>query len=321
MAAQVYDEEHRLAVLALDGFVPFDLSIPYNIFSMATLPGGVRPYHVFFAGPSPTAASGGGPAITGARPLSEAASAHTVFIPGIENALNYADETVFAALRACADRGVRLASICTGACVLAGAGLLDGLSACTHWEILPELRKAYPGISLEEEAIFVDNGRILTSAGLASGIDLCLHMLRKDYGAAAAAACAEFFVVPVERGGSHAQRIRRVAPQAGDNMSALHMWLMEHLHRPISPAEIADYVCMSERTLNRKFREQTGLAPMAWLNRARVQRAQALLESGDMSVEQIAAVVGFGSTATFRNSFRRMVGVSPAAWRKTYRTG
>ena len=311
------ERKHRIAVLALDGFVPFDLSTPYNIFAMARRPDGKKPYELFFSGPK-TSARNGDLTITRIAPLNRLNEADTVIIPGIHDALAYCEEDVFTALRSAATSGVRLASICTGACILAAAGLLHGLRATTHWELLPAVQSAYPSIAFERDVLFVDNGRILTSAGLASGIDLCLHMIRKDYGAATAADSAEFFVVPVERGGGHAQRIQRTPPQSGDNLSALQFWLLENLHLPLAIKNIAKQAFMSERTLNRKFREQTGMAPMVWLSKARIRRAQALLEGNTLSIEQIASAVGFGSPAAFRATFQRYVGVSPMAWRKTY---
>ncbi len=282
---------HGLAILALDGFVPYDLCVPHEIFSGVILPDGQAPYDVCFIGPAETARSGH-IHITGCLPPQ----------PGLVTPFGYRDEQVFAALREAARRGVRLASICSGACVLAACGLLDGLTATTHWALVDRLAAAHPLIRVEREVLYCDNGHILTSAGLAAGMDLCLHMIRKDHGALAA----------------HRQVIRRVPPQDRDNIAALQAWLLENLHGRLSLADMAGHACMSARTLNRKFQQQTGMPPMAWLARARVLRAQSLLESGGLSVERIAELTGLGTAAALRESFRRVTGMSPAAWRKTY---
>lgn len=308
---------HRIAILALEGFVPFDLSIPFEVFSKVTLAGGDKPYAVSFCGPDEAARSGAF-TITGVLPLEALARMDSVIVPGMLDPLAYREPAVLAALRRAASSGARLASICTGACVLAAAGLLDGLRATTHWALAQAFAAAYPAVAVDADVLFVDNGQVLTSAGLASGIDLCLHMIRKDCGSKAAEDVATFFVTPLEREGGCRQFARRSHPQSGDNLAELHLWLLENLHLPLALGDMARQACMSPRTLHRKFKEQTGAAPMEWLTRARVRRGQTLLETGSLSVEQIAAATGFGSATAFRESFRRLVGVSPTAWRKTY---
>lgn len=309
--------KHKLAILALPGFVPFDLVIPQAIFRQAVLADGTHPYAVSFCGPQATVASSD-LVVADNAPLNTLSQMDTVVIPGILDAAAFHDDAVCQALRRAADQGTRLASICTGAFVLAAAGLLNGLRATTHWAMTEELAKAHPAVAVEPESLFVDNGQILTSAGLASGIDLCLHMIRRDYGSATAEQSADFFVLPVERDGGQAQRIRRSAPQADDNLAALQLWVLENLHADLTLTSIARSACMSPRTLNRKFQAQTGASPMVWLAKARIRRAQALLETTAMPVEQVAAAAGFGSASAFRDMFRRLVGASPTAWRKTY---
>ena len=315
--ATTSDLPHRVAILALPGFVAFDLVIPQALFSLAALADGRKPYDVCFCGPQ-DAIAGGALSIADKRPLDALSDMDTVVVPGILDPAGFHDEAVCQALRQAADQGTRLASICTGAFVLAAAGLLDGLRATTHWAMTRALAEAHPRIAVEPDVLFVDNGRILTSAGLASGLDLCLHMIRKDYGAAAAERCADFFVLPIAREGGHAQQVRRIVPQGGDRLAALQIWLLENLHGELTLEAVARQACMSPRTLSRKFQEQVGAAPMVWLANARIRRAQALLESTAMPVEQIAAATGFGSATAFRERFRRIVGVSPTAWRKTY---
>lgn len=312
----MHTEKHRLAILALDNFVPFDLCVPHGLFSLASLPGDVRPYEVGLCGAAETVRSGD--FSVRCEPLTELRRARTIIIPGVMEAPLYRDERVFAALRKAFAAGARLASICTGAWVLAAAGLLDGLKATTHWEQVGAMAGAHPRIAMEDDVLFVDNGRVLTSAGLASGMDLCLHMIRRDHGTAAAERCAQFFVLPLEREGGHPQRVRRAAPHPDGGLGALQLWLLENLHADLTLQAIAGRACMSARTLNRKFREQTGMPPMAWLTGARLRRAQSLLESTSLPVDEIAALAGFGSASALREHFRRHVGVSPTAWRATY---
>ena len=312
--------KHRIAILALDGFVPYDLSIPFTMFSLATLQDGSHPYEVLFTGPGETAVSGPC-SVTGNHPLCELQKVDTIIVPGLENALEFSDQAVLNALRIACAGGVRLASICTGACVLAAAGLLDGLRATTHWDVASDLAALYPSIEVEPDVVFVDNGHILTSAGLAAGTDLCLHLMRKDFGAAVAEQSAKFFVVPIEREGNQIQFIRYMAPQMDGSVSALLLWLLDNLHLEHTLQSIAQRVGISARTLNRRFKEQVGITPMAWLTRTRIRRAQALLESTTLSVEQIVSTTGFASATAFREHFRHAVGVSPAAWRKTYGMG
>lgn len=316
----IFPTPHRLAILALPGFVAFDLAIPQALFAQTRLPDGSKPYEVFLCGPGDPVRSGAH-ALGGVAPLERLPEADTVVIPGIMEPEAFADAAVAQALRRAAAGGARLASICTGAFVLAAAGLLDGLQATTHWAKTADLARLYPAVAVADDVLFVDNGAVLTSAGLASGIDLCLHLVRQDCGAAVAEGCAEFFVLPLERHGGCAQRLRRVAPDADDSLAALQIWLLENLHVDLTLATMAAQARLSPRTLHRRFREQLGAAPMDWLARARVRRAQALLETTTLGVEAVAAAVGFGSAAAFRERFRRLVGVSPTAWRETYGTG
>lgn len=316
----IFPTPHRLAILALPGFVAFDLAIPQALFAQIRLPDGSKPYEVFLCGPGDPVRSGAH-ALGGVAPLERLSEADTVVIPGIMEPEAFADAAVAQALHGAAAGGARLASICTGAFVLAAAGLLDGLQATTHWAKTADLARLYPAVAVADDVLFVDNGAVLTSAGLASGIDLCLHLVRQDCGAAVAEGCAEFFVLPLERHGGCAQRLRRVAPDADDSLAALQIWLLENLHVDLTLATMAAQARLSPRTLHRRFREQLGAAPMDWLARARVRRAQALLETTTLGVEAVAAAVGFGSAAAFRERFRRLVGVSPTAWRETYGTG
>lgn len=218
--------------------------------------------------------------------------------------------------------GTRIASICTGAFVLAAAGLLDGRRATTHWQSADAFHRRFPHITLDAEVLFTDDGDALTSAGEASGIDLCLHLIRRDHGAAVAADVARRSVVPPYREGGQAQYVPRPVPDAGDTSTApARAWALEHLHRPVSLHELAAQASMSVRTFTRRFRAETGSSPGRWLTRQRVERARVLLEETGRSIDVIAGDVGFGTGASLRAHFRDVLGVSPGVYRTTFRGG
>jgi transcriptional regulator GlxA family with amidase domain len=227
---------------------------------------------------------------------------------------------VLEALRAAKAAGARLMSVCSGAFVLAAAGVLDGLRATTHWVAAQELARRYPDVHVDPDVLYVDNGQVLTSAGAAAGLDLCLHVVRLDYGAAVAAQTARLSVMALERSGGQSQFIRHAPPVPdGASLEPLLHWLEKHLAEPVTVADMARQAALSERTLGRRFREQTGTTPTQWLLRARVIRAQDLLEATDHPIERIAADVGFGSATTFRTRFREQVGISPLHYRRNFR--
>ncbi|WP_280181344.1 GlxA family transcriptional regulator, partial [Nocardia farcinica] len=218
--------------------------------------------------------------------------------------------------------GTRIASICTGTFPLAATGLLDGLRATTHWAAAEALARAHPAVTVDPDVLYVDNdGRVLTSAGAAAGLDLCLHLVRRDYGSAVAADAARLAVMPLEREGGQAQFIVAPLPPApsGSALEPLLIWLQDNLSRPLTLGEIAAHAGTSTRTLLRQFRDQTGTTPLRWLHRARIHRAQHLLETTDHTVERIATQVGFGSPTTFRERFTRVTGVTPHAYRRSFR--
>ncbi|HKU39900.1 MAG TPA: helix-turn-helix domain-containing protein, partial [Polyangiales bacterium] len=224
------------------------------------------------------------------------------------------------ALRAAARRGARIASICSGAFILAAAGLLDGKRATTHWLAAAELARRYPAIEVDASVLYVDNGQILTSAGVAAGLDLCLHMIRSDHGAAFAADIARVAVMPLERAGGQSQFIAHEPPSPdGASLEPVLRWMEKNLHAPLTLQQIARRAGTSSRTLNRRFREQTSTTPLQWLLHARVRRAQRLLETTAHSVESIAAAVRFGSASTLRDHFQRVVVASPRDYRRAFR--
>ncbi|MGK5530728.1 GlxA family transcriptional regulator [Streptomyces sp. URMC 129] len=312
---------HTVAVVALDGVIPFDLATPVESFGRAaTLPGGAPAYRVLVCGTVPEVDAG---AFTLRVPhgLDVLRTADTVVLPGVADPLGTpVPEELTAELRAAAARGARIASICVGTFILAATGLLDGLRATTHWLGTAELARRHPRITVDPDVLYVDNGQFLTSAGAAAGLDLCLHIIRRDHGSAVAADAARFSVMPLERDGGQAQFIAHPEPEPdGTSLEPVLRWMRENAHRELRLADIARRARMSPRTLNRRFREQTGTTPLRWLHRARVRKAQYLLETTGHSVDWIAGQVGFGSVTAFRDAFKALVGTSPLGYRRTFR--
>ncbi|MEU6840315.1 helix-turn-helix domain-containing protein [Streptomyces sp. NPDC046716] len=310
---------HTVALLALDQVIPFDLSTPIEVFARTRLPDGRPGYQVRVCGEAPEVDAGAF-RIRAPWGLDGLRGADTVIVPGTAEPLAPLAPAVRDALRAAAADGTRIASICSGTFPLAATGLLDGLRATTHWIGADALAAAYPLIEVDPDVLYVDNGQILTSAGAAAGLDLCLHMIRRDYGSAVAADAARLSVMPLEREGGQAQFIVHARPPApqGSSFEPLLSWLQDNLGRDLALADIADRAGVSTRTLMRRFREQTGTTPLQWLHRARIRRAQHLLETTAHPVERIAAQVGFGSPTAFRDRFKRTTGVSPQAYRRSF---
>ncbi len=310
---------HTVAVLALEGVLPFDLSTPLGVFSMSRLPDGRPPYRTMVC--APAAEIDAGDFTLRARwGLDALADADTIIVPGCADPVAAISPEVLDALRAAAARGTRIASICVGAFILAATGLLDGLRATTHWLGAAELAALYPEVEVDPDVLYVDNGQFLTSAGAAAGLDLCLHMIRRDHGSAVAADAARLSVMPLEREGGQAQFIVHELPPSPDGatLEPVLRWLEENAGRELTVGEIAAQAGMSTRTLNRRFREQTATTPVQWLHRARIRRAQYLLETTAYPVDRIAAQVGFGSPTAFRDRFKRQVGTSPHAYRRAF---
>jgi transcriptional regulator GlxA family with amidase domain len=308
---------HIVAVLAQHGVVSFDLAIACAVFGRPVSPTAKPHYELLVCGEARTVRSDHF-ALRVACRLDRIADADTVIVPGIDDVTIPVPPRVIAALRAAAKRGARIASICSGAFVLAAAGLLDGRRATTHWLAAPILAARYPQVSVDANVLFIDEGQVLTSAGAAAGLDLCLHMLRNDQGAAAAADAARLAVMPLERQGGQAQFITHPPPAASASLAPLLRWLDENLHRPVTLDEMAQRAATSSRTFSRRFRQQTGTTALQWLLTARVRRAQSLLETTSLSVERVATLAGFESAPTFRDRFRRAVGLNPSAYRKAF---
>ncbi|MFG1673113.1 GlxA family transcriptional regulator [Micromonospora sp. NPDC049282] len=316
---------HRVAVLALDGVVALDLGTPAQVLGAARTEDQLPLYAVTTctAGGRPIRSTGGFQVLPD-HGLELLETADTVVVPGIQAGPPLADGTVAAevatALRAAHDRGARIMSICTGAFVLAAAGLLDGRPATTHWAYASRFRRLHPGVRLDPEVLFVDDGRVLTSAGVAAGVDLCLHVIRTDHGSAVANRAARRCVVPPWREGGQAQYIERPVPRVAETgTTATREWARQRLHEQVTLRELAAHARMSVRTFTRRFRSETGLSPAQWLLQQRTEHARVLLETTDLSVDRIARDAGFGTTAALRQHFHTRVGVSPTAYRRTFR--
>jgi transcriptional regulator GlxA family with amidase domain len=311
---------HRVAVVAFDGVVLGDLATPCDVFGLARDGYGMPAYEVRVCSIAPKVTSAHVSLDVTWR-LSSVSHADTIVVPGMDDLGRPIPEPITQALRRARERGARIASMCTGAFVLAAAGVLDGLRATTHWLGAPELARRYPRVEVDPQVLYVDNGQVLTSAGGAAAFDLCLYLVRRDLGAELAAKVARAAVMPLERAGGQAQFITHEASVVeGTSMASLLEWLERNLRRDLSLPVIARRAAMSTRTFSRRFREHVGTTPARWLARARVRRAQILLESTAFSVERIASEVGFGSSTVLREHFGRVVGTSPMAYRRAFRS-
>ncbi|HEY1927675.1 MAG TPA: helix-turn-helix domain-containing protein [Caulobacteraceae bacterium] len=308
---------HRVAILGLNDVSPGDLAIPWEVFSRARDKDGSPAYDVQVCGEAPEVCAGAF-RLRAPGTLADAAFADTVIVPGRSDATAPIAEIVLESIRDAHTRGARVASICSGAFVLAAAGLLDGRRATTHWLAAPALAAAYPSVRVDPGVLFVDEGDVLTSAGASAGLDLCLHMVRSDHGQAVAAEAARVAVAPLDRAGGQAQFIRREPPASTASLAPLLEWMTGHLEERITLDELAGRAAASPRTLTRRFRAQTGLSPLQWLLLARVRRAQELLETTSLPIELVAFQSGFENASAMRERFRRMVGVSPLAYRGAF---
>ena len=320
---------HRVAVLALDRVSVLDLAIPGQVFGTARALDkapdelfGSALYEVVVCGERSelTVTGPGGVELfrMGApHELAEARTADTIVVPGARN--NRPSDEVIDVIRDAHARGVRIASICSGAFVLAAAGVLDGRVATTHWTSAASLAEQCPRVRVDPNVLFVDGGDILTSAGAATGLDLCLHMVRNDFGSAVAAEVARHIVIAPQRDGGQAQFIvhREPCPGSG-SLEPTMRWIRDHLAEPITLPDMAQHAGVSPRTLNRKFREQTGTTPLRWLLMQRVRLAQEFLETSSMSVEEIARQCGFGTSINMRQHFTRQVHTSPNGYRRAF---
>ena len=307
-------EPHRVAVVVLPGVIPLEFGAATQVF-------GRDPHYDLTVCAEGRAAPvpGSGLVINTGAGLEGLERADTVIVPGYEDVDVSVSEAVLDALRVARVRGVRLVSICTGAFALAAAGLLDGRPATTHWRWTHELQARYPAVEVLPNRLFVDDGDILTSAGVTAGIDLCLHLIRRDHGAAAANTRARALVAPPQRQGGQAQYVERLLPEASNHdLGPLRDWMLENLVFPHDLDTFARRAHMSRRTLTRRFREETGLSPMRWLADARIDRARELLETTAEPVENIGRLAGLGAPASVRAAFHRHIGTSPQEYRSLF---
>ena len=311
-----------IAVVAFDGISPFLLSIPCGVFGEDRSGAGVPRFALRIcglqAGPLTTSA---GFSVVAPHGLEGLDGADTVIVPGWHGPRVAPPAALLAALRQAHGRGARLVGLCLGAFVLAAAGLLDGRQATTHWLWAAEFARRYPRIRTKPEVLYVDDGDVLTSAGVAAGIDCCLHLLRQWCGAEIASRVARRMVVPPHRQGGQAQYVELPLPRRedGERLSGALDWARQHLDQPLSVEALAEQARMSRRTFTRRFKQVTGATITGWLRHERLALAQRLLETSDLAVELIAARAGFGSSVSLRQQFRETFRVSPSAYRREFR--
>ncbi|WP_425556306.1 helix-turn-helix domain-containing protein [Kitasatospora nipponensis] len=322
---------HTVAVYAFEGMAPFELGVVVEVFALARpeLAGLLAaPWYglkVCAERPGRPLGAVGGFSLTAHHGLDELAAADTVIVTGVANPFSgEVPADLVTALRTAHERGARIVSICSGAFALAAAGLLDGREATTHWRYAELLQQRHPTVRVNPDVLYVDGGDLLTSAGSAAGIDLCLHLIRRDHGARVANTVARRFVVPPHRDGGQAQFIEAaVAPveQEDDGIAQSMQWALDHLGTPLTISLLARAARMSDRSYLRHFTARNGTSPMRWVITQRIAASLPLLESLDGTVEEIAAAVGFESAATYRHHFGRTMRTSPTAYRRSFGRG
>ena len=314
--------DHRVACLAFEGLAPFELGVAAEVFALPRPELGVERWYDFALcaeRPGPLRVVGGFSVVV-PHGLEAMERADTIVVPGVPDPHADPPEPVLAALRAAHARGARVISICSGAFALAAAGLLDGLEAATHWRYAALLAERFPAVRVNAEVLYLDAGSVLTSAGTAAGIDLCLHLVRRDHGAEVANRVARRMVVAAHRDGGQAQFIEQPVARAerDDPVGRAMAHALARLGEPLAVADLARSAHLSPRQLERRFRAATGTSPGRWLIGQRVQASLAMLESGTDSVEDVAGAVGF-TPAGYRRHFRIRMGISPAAYRQRFR--
>ncbi|MCX4758415.1 helix-turn-helix domain-containing protein [Kitasatospora purpeofusca] len=307
-----------VALAVTDGMLHYELSVAVEVFG-SDLTHLVDPWYDFsLCGNAPV--SIGRFRLEPDRGLDGLAHADTVIVPGWADTDREPPAELVEAVRAAHAAGARVASLCTGAFVLGAAGLLDGRRATTHWAHTRELARRHPAADVDPDVLYVDNGDVLTSAGKAAAMDLCLHLVRLDHGSAVANRIARRLVVPPHRDGGQAQFIATPVPAPGNHpLDELFPWALERLNQPLTVEDLARQARMSSRHLGRHFKHLTGTTPLQWLHTQRIRHAQELLETTDATVDTIAATTGMGTATTLRRHFHRSVGVPPDTYRRTFR--
>lgn len=312
-----------MCALAGSSVAAFELGVAHEVFGLdrSELVDPWYDFRVVAVGDHPIAVVNGSWTISTPYRLADLADADTIVIPAWYAIDSPADPAVLDALRAAHRRGARLVSVCSGAFLLAEAGLLDGRQATTHWKYAAELARRHRAVDVDPNVLYVESGDgIFTSAGTAAGIDLCLHLVRLDHGAEVANAVARRMVVPAHRDGGQAQFVAAPVPDDPDDdtLAPTLDWAVAHLDLPLTVEELARRALMSPRTFARRFRASTGTTPLQWLLRQRILHAQRLLETTELPVEIIASRCGFGSATALRVHFRRATGTTPLAYRRTF---
>ncbi|MEU8794454.1 helix-turn-helix domain-containing protein [Streptomyces sp. NPDC048643] len=308
-----------VALAVTDGMLHFELSIAHEVFGSAPDAVTVPWYDLSLCGPD--IVSFGRFRLQPDHGLDRLQDADTVIVPGLADVDVAPPAELVDAVRLAHQRGARVASLCTGAFVLAAAGLLNGKRATTHWAHTEALAARYPGVDVDPDVLYVDNGTVLTSAGKAAAMDLCLHLVRSDYGSSTANTVARRLVVPPHRAGGQAQFVTAPVPdREGHPLTALFPWIIERLDQPLSVEDLARQARLSSRQLGRHFRTATGTTPLQWLLAQRIRHAQELLEKTDDSIDAIATATGMGTSTTLRRHFNRTLGVPPDTYRRTFHT-
>ncbi|MET8575610.1 helix-turn-helix domain-containing protein [Streptomyces sp. NPDC005012] len=311
--------DHTVAIAVTDGMLNFELALAVEVFG--SRPAAVTEpwYELVVCGPRPVGS--GRFLLEPDRGLEGLADADTVVVPGWADLDEPLPAELVAAVRAAHDAGARVVSLCTGAFVLAAAGLLDGLRATTHWAHTDELKARHPRVEVDPDVLYVDNGSVLTSAGKAAAMDLCLHVVRLDRGSAVVNAVARRLVVPPHRDGGQAQFVATPVPTPDNHpLADLLPWAVERIDQPLTVEDLARKAGMSSRHLTRLFRSVTGTTPLRWLLTQRIRHAQELLETTDDGIDSIATATGVGTATTLRRHFHRTVGVPPDTYRRTFRS-
>ncbi|MEC9435197.1 MAG: transcriptional regulator FtrA, partial [Pseudomonadota bacterium] len=316
---------HRVVAVVYDGLCTFEFGIVTEVFALPR-PEFDFPWYAFSLAAAETRPGGlramGGFRVQVDAGLEALAQADTVVIPGWRDRDEPAPAPLVDAVRAAHARGARMLAICSGGFVLAQAGILDGRRVTTHWRHMAPMKARFPGIELAEDALYVEDRGVITSAGSSAGIDACLHLVRADHGARVANMVARRLVMPPHREGGQAQYVDApVQVRPGRSLAVVLDWARAELGRPLTVAELADRAGMSERSFLRRFREATGTSPLKWLRRERVTRAMKLLEETGLALDDVGANCGFGSAEAFRKAFGEVAGVAPGAYRARFRQG
>ncbi len=316
---------HRVAIVVLGGTFVLDLAVAVQAFGRRpSVFAKIRhepeaPYDIVLCG-STVVPTSLGFTIGDLRPVEWIADADTIVVPGLEAPWAPQDPAVLSAVAAAADAGARIVSLCAGAFVLGQAGILDGRRVTTHWALADEFRAAFPRAHLMEHAMYVDDGQILSSGGMLAAADLCLYVLGQDHGQAYANDVSRVLISPPHRAGGQAQYAKAPLRPTSGSLSPVLEWLVENIAEPLTLEQIAARANVSPRTLERRFRAETGDSVAGWINRRRIERARELLEDSDLSVTQVAHAAGFGSTQSLRRHFLSQTGTSPRHYRDTFRS-